>query len=111
MLPVVAYNLLLSIELLTNTSRVFARRCVQGLEADEEKCRRNIEQSLAMCTALAPVLGYDRAAKIAKIAYETGRTVREVALETSGLDKARIDELLDPASQTKPGAEVSGGGG
>ena len=54
-------------------------------------------------TALAPVIGYDKAAKIAKIAYESGRTIREVALETSGLDNAKITELLDAKSQTEPG--------
>jgi fumarate hydratase class II len=100
MLPVTAYNLLQSIELLASGSRVFARRCVSGLEADAENCESNIEQSLAMCTALAPVIGYDNAAKIAKVAYENGRTVREVAMEISGLDKQKIDELLDPRSQT-----------
>ncbi len=111
MLPVAGYNLLQATELLTNATRVFANRCVAGLEADPEKCRSNIEQSLAMCTALAPVIGYDQAAKIAKVAYESGRTVREVAIEISGLAKKRIDELLDPAKQTEPGAEVGGGGG
>ncbi len=100
MLPVNAYNLLQAIELLASGSRVFARRCVTGLEADAKKCESNIEQSLAMCTALAPVIGYDEAAKIAKVAYESGRTVREVASEVSGLDKQRIDELLDPRRQT-----------
>jgi fumarate hydratase, class II len=110
MLPVVGHNLLQAIALLTNASQVFARRCVKGLEADAEKCRGNIEQSLAMCTALAPVIGYDQAAKIAKIAYETGRTVREVALETSGLKPERIDELLDPEKQTEPGADVGSSG-
>jgi len=103
MLPVAGYNLLQAIDLLASASRVFARRCIAGLEADAEKCESNIEKSLAMCTALAPVIGYDQAAKIAKRAYETGQTVREVALEVSGLDKAKIDELLDPASQTEPG--------
>jgi fumarate hydratase, class II len=102
MLPVIAYNLLQSIELLTNASRVFARRCVTGLDADAARSECNIERSLAMATALAPVVGYDQAAQIAKIAHETGRTVREVALELSGLDKARLDELLDPVKQTEP---------
>ncbi len=106
MLPVTAHNLLQSIELLTSASRVFARRCIAGLEADAQKCESNIEKSLAMCTSLAPVIGYDKAAKIAKIAYETGRTVREVALETSGLDKDKIAELLDARSQTEPGTGV-----
>jgi fumarate hydratase, class II len=103
MLPVAAHNLLESVELLTNASRVFARRCVVGLEADAEKCEGYIEQSLAMCTALAPAIGYDEAAKIAKIAYESGRTVREVALEMSGLGKAELDALLDARTQTLNG--------
>src|SRR5438034_8886304 len=68
MLPVAAYNLLQAIDLLTNASRVFARRCIAGLEANVEKCESNIEKSLAMCTSLAPVIGYDKAAKIAKVA-------------------------------------------
>jgi fumarate hydratase class II len=111
MLPVTAYNLLQSIELLTNASLVFARRCVSGLEADVEKCEANVEQSLAMCTVLAPEIGYDKAAKIAKVAYESGRTVREVALEMSGLDKKKLDELLNPKSQTEPGAGSGTGAG
>ena len=105
MMPLIAYDLLQSIELLSNASGVFARRCVDGLEADVERCQGNIELSLAMCTALAPVVGYDKAAEIAKEAYETGRTVREVAMEMTGFDKARLDQLLDPSNQTgsKPG--------
>jgi fumarate hydratase class II len=102
MLPVAGYNLLQSIDLLTNASRVFARRCIAGIEADKHKCESNIEQSLAMCTALAPVIGYDRAAKIAKTAHDTGRTVRDVARELSGLDEARLNELLNPKAQTGP---------
>jgi fumarate hydratase class II len=100
MLPVTAYNLLQAINLLANATRVFAQRCVVGLDADAEKCESYLERSLAMCTALAPVIGYERAAKIAKLAYESGRTVREVALETSGLAKEKIEELLDPKRQT-----------
>jgi fumarate hydratase class II len=103
MLPVAAHNLLQAIELLTNASRVSANRCILGIEADKEKCEGYIEQSLAMCTALAPEIGYDNAAKIAKTAYATGRTVREIAMEKSGLSKEKIDELLDPKNQTEPG--------
>ncbi|MCI0362406.1 MAG: aspartate ammonia-lyase, partial [Phycisphaerales bacterium] len=102
MMPLIAWNLLQSIELLANASRVFARRCVAGLEADAARCAANIERSLAMCTALAPVIGYDAAGRIAKIAHETGRTVREVAGEISGLDAGTLDRLLDPRSQTDP---------
>jgi fumarate hydratase class II len=73
------------------------------LEVDATRCEGNVEKSLAMCTALAPAIGYDKAAKIAKEAYETGRTVREVAAEMSGLDPATLERLLDPATQTRPG--------
>ncbi len=103
MLPVMAHNLLQSIELLAKAAEVFARRCVAGLEADREKCNSNLELSLSNCTVLAPVIGYDKAAKIAKVAFQTNRTVRQVAQEISGLDKARLDQLLDPARQTAPG--------
>jgi fumarate hydratase class II len=100
MLPVTAHNLLEAIELMAQAARVFARRCIHGLEADVENCAANVEKSLAMCTVLAPVIGYDQAARIAKIAYETGRTVRDVAQEISGLDKERLDALLNPRDQT-----------
>jgi fumarate hydratase class II len=105
MLPITAYNLLQAIELMANGASVFARRCVEGLEADTQKCQSNVEQSLGMCTALAPVIGYDQAAKIAKTAYDSGRTVRAVALEVSGLSKEKIEELLDARSQTEPGQD------
>jgi fumarate hydratase class II len=100
MMPVIACNLLQSIELLTNASRVFTLRCVNELEADVARCEANVERSLAMCTALAPVIGYDRAARIAKLASESGRTVRAVALEISGLSEEKLDELLDAKRQT-----------
>jgi fumarate hydratase class II len=100
MLPVIAYNLLQSIEILANASQVFARRCVAGLEAEAAKSEANIERSLAMCTALATVIGYDKAARIAKVAYETNRNVREVAAELSGLDESTLSRLLDARSQT-----------
>jgi fumarate hydratase class II len=103
MLPVTAYNLLQSISLLSVASQVFAKRGIEGLEADRQQCEVTIERSLAMCTALVPVIGYDKAAQVAKVAHETGRTVREVAVEISGLEKAKIDALLDPRTLTEPG--------
>ena len=102
MMPVIAYNLLQSIEILAAGSRTFARRCVVGIEVSREVCAANVEKSLALCTVLAPEIGYDRAAAIAKAAYESGRTVREVALEQSGLDSARLEVLLAPEKQTRP---------
>ena len=94
MMPVIAYDLLDSIELLNAGVRNFTLRCVNGIEANREKTGALVEQSLAMATALTPEIGYDRAAAIAKEAYESGRTVREVALEKSGLSEDRITELL-----------------
>jgi fumarate hydratase class II len=103
MMPVMAYDLLESIALLAAVSRNFSRRAIEGLQADRERASAFVEQSLAMCTVLAPVIGYEKAAAIAKEAYSTGRTVREVARESSGIPEERLNELLDPRSQTGPG--------
>ena len=94
MMPVIAWDLLDSISLLSACCQNLTVRCVQGLAANRERAGALVEQSLAMATMLATEIGYDRAAAIAKKAYETGRTVREVALETSGLPNAKIAELL-----------------
>lgn len=96
MMPLVAYNLLHSIALLTRAAHLFAQRCVAGLEADVARCEGDVERSLALGTALSPAIGYDAAAKIAKAARDSDRTIREVARELSGLDPARIDEMLGP---------------
>jgi len=103
MMPVKGHNLLQSIELLGKVSQVFVDKCIKGIKADKKRCEEMIEKSLAMCTSLAPVIGYDAAAKIAKEAYETGKTVREVALEKKVLPDAKLKELLDPWSMTEPG--------
>jgi fumarate hydratase, class II len=100
MMPVMAYDLLESITLLAAVSRNFSRRAIEGLQADRERASAFVEQSLAMCTVLAPVIGYEKAAAIAKEAYRSGRTVREVAREWSGIPEERLNELLDPRSQT-----------
>jgi fumarate hydratase class II len=99
MMPVMAYDLIDSIELLTAVSRNLEQRCIEGLEADRERAQALVEQSLAMATALAPDIGYEKAAALVKEAYTQGRTVREVALEKSGLAAERVAELLDPETQ------------
>jgi fumarate hydratase, class II len=99
MMPVMAYDLLESIGLLAAVSRNFSRRAIEGLQANSERASGFVEQSLAMCTVLAPVIGYEKAAAIAKEAYRSGRTVREVARELSGIPEDRLNELLDPRSQ------------
>jgi len=96
MMPLIAYDLLESIELLGAASKNLTERCIAGLEANETRLRDTIEQSLALATALTPEIGYERAAALAKIAYESGRTIREVAVEQSGIEQHRLAELLDP---------------
>jgi fumarate hydratase class II len=109
MMPVMGHNLLQSIDLLATSSENLASRCIEGIEADEERCRALIEQSLAMCTSLAPEIGYDAAAALAKEAYRTGKTVREVALGRKVLPKGRLDQLLDPTKMTKPSGKAKRG--
>lgn len=99
MLPVMACELLDAIELLAAGSVNFAKRLVDGLEADAARCRGFVEQSLAMATALAPEIGYENAAALVKQAYAEGRTVREVAREKAGIAEERLARLLDPEKQ------------
>lgn len=102
MMPVLAHNLLESIELLSNAIRAFDQKCLAGLQADEKRCTELLEQSLALVTALVPEIGYDKAAELAKQAHKTGRTLRELALE-EGVSAELLDRLLDPAGMTEPG--------
>jgi fumarate hydratase, class II len=103
MLPVMAYNILQSIEILANGARNFAEKCIAGIQADEERCRDYAEKSLATCTALARNIGYDRAAQIAKIALTENKTVREVAKKLSGLTDRELEKVLNLEGMTKPG--------
>ena len=100
MMPIIAYNLLESIDLLANASLMFADKCIRGIEADQGRCEEMVEKSLAMVTALAPLIGYDRAAAIAHEAHESDETIRAVALRRSGLSEADLKEALDPLRQT-----------
>ena len=102
MLPLISHNLLQSIQILGNASKMFKVKLVDGLLADENKCRNYIEGSLAMCTSLAPVIGYDKAAGIAHKAFKTGKTVREIAIEDNILSEDELNKLLDPRSMTEP---------
>ncbi len=109
MLPVVADALLESIALLGNAADNFSARAIEGLTATE-RGPRLVEQGLMLATALAPVIGYDEAAKLAKEAHKSGRTIRELALER-GMDPADLDRLLDPAAMTEPGLGGGPAGG
>lgn len=94
MLPVIAHNLLQSITLLASASTVFAEKCILGITANRKTCETYIEKSLALVTGLVPEIGYDRAAALAKKAYETGKTVREIAMKEKILPKDTLDKLL-----------------
>ena len=87
-------------EVLTRTE--LFKKCVDGIKADKSRCNDMIEKSLAMCTSLTVEIGYDKAAAVAKKAYKTGKTVREVAEEEGEISKERLTELLDPLSMAKP---------
>ncbi len=102
MMPMMAYNILQSIRLLSNVSNVFVDKCINGIKADKARCEDMIEKSLAMCTSLAPIIGYDKASAIAKEAYSTGRTIREIAMEKGFLSERQLSEVLDPWSMTEP---------
>jgi len=95
MMPVIAYNLLQSIEILANAVRAFTDRCVRGIAVNEEVCLRYAENSIALATALNLAIGYEKAAKIANIAFKKGKSVKEVALEEGILSKEELDEILD----------------
>jgi fumarate hydratase class II len=109
MMPVMAHNLLCSIRLLGNVAEIFADKCVSGIQPNEKRCAELIELSMAMVTSLAPKIGYDRAAEIAKESAKTGKTVREIALEKKVLPEAELNAALDPVAMTEPGGEGSGG--
>ena len=103
MMPMMADHLLESIQLLANGSRNLVDRCISGIEANEERIVSLIEGSLALCTALTPIIGYDAAANIAKEAFSTGKTVRQVSREHKVLPEKELTRVLDPIRLTKPG--------
>src|SRR2546425_474254 len=110
MMPMAAYALLESIALLSASAQNFARQSVAGIKATE-RGPQMVEQGLMLATALAPAVGYDAAAAIAKEALTTGKTIRDVARERTRLSAAELDRLLDPARMTEPGVEAGPAGG
>ena len=102
MMPTMSWNLLHSAEILKNTTRVFATKCVNGITANEERCRHYANATVSIAAALNPYIGYAAAADIAKESVGTGRTVIEIALERKVLDEKLLREILDPARMTEP---------
>ena len=102
MMPVMADNVLESVSLLSNVSGIFREFCVDDIKANEERCNELIEYSMSMVTSLAPLIGYDRAAEIAKESVKTGKTVRQLCEEQSVLPPDELKQALDPARMTEP---------
>jgi fumarate hydratase class II len=109
MMPVMAHNVLESIRLLSNVAQAFQDKCVDGIVANRDRCKELVELSMAMVTSLAPVIGYDRAAEIAKESANTGKTVRQICRERQ-VPEDQLNRALDPVEMTKPGGEGSAGG-
>ncbi len=103
MMPVMAYNVLQSIELLTSSSINFSERCINGIKANEERLHELAEASITTCTALAPKIGYDKAAKLAKEAFKTGESLRTVAKRHQVLSDEELEETLNLKKMTEPG--------
>jgi fumarate hydratase class II len=101
-MPMIAANLLYAVRLLANAARTFTAKCIAGLQVNKARCAVLVEQSLAMVTALAPKIGYDAAARIAKDAFATGSTIRQVCLAKKVLSERQLNELLDSRKQTGP---------
>ncbi len=110
MMPVAAYNLLQSISLLASATGNFVDQCVEGIQATEQGPAM-VERGLAICTALAPIIGYDAAAAIAKSAAKSGRTIRQEAREMTSLTDSELDDILDPGKMTEPGLGGGPSGG
>jgi fumarate hydratase, class II len=101
--PVMAHGMIHSIQLLTDAARSFTEHCVDGIRADEKRIRELMQRSLMLVTALAPKIGYDNAAKVAKSAHARGTTLKEEALRLGFVDAAEFDRLVQPDKMTRPG--------
>jgi len=101
--PVLAYCMMHSIQLMSDVARSFTEHCVEGIRADEKRIRELMERSLMLVTALAPRIGYDNAAKVAKSAHARGTTLKEEAVRLGFVSSAEFDRLVQPEKMTRPG--------
>jgi fumarate hydratase class II len=101
--PLLAYDMLQSIRLLADAARSFTEHCVDGIRADEKRIRELMERSLMLVTALAPKIGYDNAAKVAKTAHANGTTLKEEAVRLGYVSADEFDRLVQPEKMTRPG--------
>jgi fumarate hydratase, class II len=103
MMPVMGHAALESVRLLASATATLAERCLEGMEASPERCREAVEKSLSMVTGLNPYIGYQQAAALAKEAFASGKTIRELCRERGVLSEAQLEQALDPWRMTKPG--------
>jgi fumarate hydratase class II len=101
--PILAHCMMQSIQLLGDAARSFTERCVSGIRADETRIRELMERSLMLVTALAPKIGYDNAAKVAKSAHQRGTTLKEEATRLGFVSADEFDQLVQPQKMTRPG--------
>jgi aspartate ammonia-lyase len=106
MMPIMAENVLESIEIITSACRQLALRCVDGIETDEERCRQYAYRSMGLATALAPHIGYLAAAGVAKRALREGETVTDLVRQEKLLSAEQLERILDPARMTSPDPEL-----
>ena len=100
--PLIAHNILQSIDLLSDSSKNFASYCIKGIKADKVKIKHYLENSLMLVTALAPKIGYDKAAKIAKSALKNGTTLKSEALKSGLINEKEYDKIVDPKKMIYP---------
>jgi len=103
MQPVLIYNLFQSIEMLKNGIDTFNKNCIQGIEANVERCKNLVENSVGIITAINPHVGYEAASRIAKRALEEDKSVKSIILEEGILSEEELDEILNPHEMTEPG--------
>jgi len=108
MMPVIAWNALHASAILASALVIFRERCIDGLEADEARCRELLDRSTAVATALSPYIGYAKTATIAKDSVATGRSIRDLVLERGLLDRQAVDSILSPEAMTEPGVVDAG---
>ena len=100
--PLIIHNILQSIEIMADSSKAFALYCVKGIKADKKRIKDLLDNSLMLVTALAPRIGYDNAAKIAKSAHKNGTTLKEEVLKTGLISEKEYEKVMDPIKMTRP---------
>ena len=108
MMPVIIHNLLSSMEILKNGVRAFQERCIEGIEANEDRCKAYMEKSLGLATVLNPYIGYERAAQVAKKAFATARSIRDIILEEGLLTPEELDKIFSTTGETDIGSQEKG---